>query len=142
MKNIILLAMLVIAGYSKTLAQVPSVIISDKPGWHKIGETTVDFKTETDEIILIGENRFQSVKIKVIDASINLVSFVIYFESGDNQNVKIGQNIKSPGETRVVAVNGGDRSIKKIKLTYKTMPNSKDEKAHLELWGLKPEKKK
>ena len=57
--------------------------------------------------------------------------------------VKIGQNIKNPGETRVVSLNGGERSIKKIVLTYKTVPNSKDQKAHLELWGLKtnPDKK-
>lgn len=125
------------AGYTRTSAQVPDVVLSDKTGWHKIGETTVDFTTETDKISVLVADRFQSVKIKVTKAPINLVSFVIYFESGDNQNVKIGKDIKSPGETKVVALNGGERSIKKVTFIYKTIPNSKDKKAHVELWGLK-----
>jgi hypothetical protein len=144
MKNIkiVLFVLLVAATYSKTFAQEPAVVVSDKEGWHKIGETTVDFKTETDEILVLGANRFQSVKIKVTDAPINLVSFVIYFESGDNQNVAIGEEIKSPGETRVVSLSGGERTIKKITFTYKTLPNNKDRRAHVELWGLKTNKDK
>ena len=31
-------------------AQKPAVVVSDKTGWHKIGETTVDFKKEKDEV--------------------------------------------------------------------------------------------
>lgn len=68
---------------------------------------------------------------------INLVSFNIYFESGDKQNVAIGKVIKNPGETRIVNLNGGERSIKKIDFTYKTVANSNDKKAHVELLGLK-----
>jgi hypothetical protein len=141
MKKVILIAMLITAGYSKMFGQV---VVSDKTGWHKIAEKTVDFKTETDDISVIGADRFQSIKIKVIDAPINIISFVIYFESGDQQNVKIGQNIKNPGETREIVLNGGERDIDKITLKYKTVPNSKDQKAQLEIWGLKtnPDKKK
>ncbi len=138
MKRIILVALLIVAGYVRTYAQEPDVVLSDKTGWHKIGETTVDFTTETDKILVLGADRFQSVKIKVTDAPINLISFVIYFESGDNQNVTIGKDIKSPGETEVVVLNGGgERRIKKVTFIYKTIPNNKDKKAHIELWGLK-----
>jgi hypothetical protein len=146
MKNIkiILFVLLIAANYSKTFAQQPDIVLSDKAGWHKIGETTVDFKTETDEILVLGADRFRSIKIKVTDAPINLISFDIYFESGDKQSVNIGQNIKAAGETREVRLEGDtERSIKKITFMYKTIPNSKDKKAHVELWGLKtnPDKK-
>ena len=137
MKKIILLALLAIISYTRTSAQDPDVVLSDKTGWYKIGETTVDFATETDKILVLGADRFQSIKIKVADAPINLVSFVIYFESGDNQNVTIEKDITSPGETQVVALDGGERRIKKIAFIYKTIPNSEDKKAHIELWGLK-----
>jgi hypothetical protein len=136
MKKTIFIALLIIY-YINAFAQQPAVVISDKEGWHKIGETTADFKTETDEIAVMGADRFAFVKIKVDDAPINLVSFEIYFESGDNQVVPIGKQIKNPGETRVVQLNGGERSIKKIVFTYKTVPNNADKKAHVELWGLK-----
>ena len=137
MKKIILLALLVTTGYFRTSAQEPHIIISDKTGWHKIGETTVNFKTETDEILVLGADRFLSVKIKVTDAPIHLVSFVIYFKGGNHQNVKIGKNIKTPGETRMVQLRGGERSIKKITFVYKTISNNKNKRAHVELWGLK-----
>lgn len=142
-KKIALLALLVTATCTGIFAQQPGVVISDKEGWHKIGETTVDFKTETDEIAVIGADRFSFIKIKVDKAPINLVSFDIYFESGDKQSVTIGKEIKNPGETRVVQITGGERSLKKVSFVYKTIPNNKDKKARVELWGMKtnPDKK-
>lgn len=139
----ILFAMLVIANFTGLFAQQPAVVISDKEGWHKIGETSVDFKTETDEISVIGADRFGYIKIKVTEAPIHLESFDIYFESGDKQSVTIGKEIKNPGESRSVELTGGERSIKKIIFVYHTVPNHKDKKAHVELWGMKtnPDKK-
>lgn len=136
MKNIILLSFLIVSSL-RMYSQQPGIVISDKEGWHKIGETTVDFKTETDEIVVIGADRFAFIKIKVDKEPIDLISFEIYFESGDKQIVTIGKEFKAPGETRVVQLNGGERSIKKVVFTYKTVPNSKDKKAHVELWGMK-----
>ena len=137
MKKLILLSILVAGTYTKVFCQTPKVVLSDRSGWHKIGETIVDFNTDADEIAVVGADRFGFIKINVTDAAINLISFDIYFESGDKQSVTIGKDIKAPGETRVVQLNGGERSIKKITFIYKTIPNSADKKAHLELWGLK-----
>lgn len=119
-------------------AQSPAVVISDAAGWHKIGEKTVDFKMERDEISVIGSDRFSTIKFKVTEAAIQLVSLEITYESGDKQDVTINQTIKTPGESRTIDLKGGsERSIKKIIFVYKTLPNSKDEKAHVEIWGLK-----
>jgi hypothetical protein len=140
MKNIkiLLFVLLLAANYSKTFAQKPKVVLSDKEGWHKIGETIVNFNTETDEILVIGANRFRSVKIKVTNAPVNLKSFDIYFDKGDKQSVTVGQDIKDPGETRVVQLNGnGERVVKKVTLIYKTAAGNSGNKAHVELWGLK-----
>lgn len=141
-KKIMVFAMLIIANFTGMFAQT-EVVMSDKDGWHKLGETTVDFKTETDEISVIGADRFGYIKFKVTDAPIHLSSFDIFFESGEKQSVTIGKEIKSPGESRSVQIEGGERSIKKIIFVYKTLPNHKDKKAHVELWGMKtnPDKK-
>ena len=137
MKKLILFSLLVAGSYGTMFSQKPGVVISDKDGWHKIGETTVDFKTEKDEIAVIGADKFNSVKIKVEKETINLESFDIYFEDGSHQSVNIAKEIKAPGETREVKIDGGERALKKIAFVYKTLPNSKDKKAHLELWGHK-----
>lgn len=138
MKKILILAVLALtAGYTELKAQQPAVVVSDKTGWHKIGETKVDFTKEKEEVVVMGADKFASIKFKVTEAPIDLTSIEVFYESGDNQMVNIGYPIKAAGESRLIALNGGERSIKKIVLMYKTIPNYKDKKAHVEIWGNK-----
>lgn len=138
MKKTLMIILLAVAGsISVVNAQQPAVITSDKTGWHKIGETTVNFQKEKDEILVVGADRFASIKFKVTDAPIDLKDLEVYYESGDKQDVKINMPIKMAGESRVIDLNGGERNLKKIVFVYKTLPNRKDEKAHVEIWGLK-----
>lgn len=138
MKKALTIILLAIAGsYGTANAQKPAVMLSDKAGWHKIGETTVNFQKETDEIMVLVADRFAAIKFKVMDAPIDLISLEIYYESGDKQDIKINAPIKAKGESRVIDLNGGERNLKKIVFVYKTLPNHKDQKAHLEVWGLK-----
>jgi hypothetical protein len=119
--------------------QKPAVVPSDKTGWHKIGETTVDFKNEKDEILVVGANRFASLKFKVDNAPIEISNIEVIFEEGDSQNIKVMLATKSAGEeTREVELKGAaERSIKKIVFYYKTLANRQDKKAHVEIWGRK-----
>ncbi len=138
MKKAIMIFFLALAGASASVyAQKTAVVTSDKTGWHKIGETTVDFQRDKDEISVIGANKFASIKFKVTEAAIQLISLEVYYESGDNQNVAVNFPIKPQGESRVIDLNGGERSIKKVVFVYKTIANVKNEKARVELWGLK-----
>lgn len=131
------IVMLLLAASSTNLwAQTPKVVISDKDGWHKIGETVVSLDKETDKIMIIGANRFAAVKIKVTDAPIRLESFDIFYDNDESKNVKIGQEIKHEGETSVVDL-GGEKNIKRVEFYYHTVSNAKDKKARVELWGLK-----
>jgi hypothetical protein len=143
MKKLTLLILVAMISCMGAFAQKPGVVISDKDGWHKIGETIVDFKTEKDEIVVMGADKFAFLKFKVTEMPIHLVSFEIFFENGDNQTVTIGSDIKVTGETRTVKIEGGERDIKKVSFIYKTVANVKDKKARVELWGMKtnPDKK-
>ena len=138
MKKLVVVLMLTLTGSAGVVfSQIPAVVVSDKTGWHKLGETKVNFKTDRDEFLITGADRFSSIKFKVTDESIDLVSVEVAYESGDNQLIKINSHIKAPGDSRQVDLNGGERSIRKVVFIYKTLPNRKDRKAHLELWGLK-----
>lgn len=121
------------------LAQKPAVVASDKTGWHKIGETTVDFNKDHDEIIVMMADRFSALKFKVTDAPVEITDIDVVFEEGDTQNIKVGYAYKPEGaESRVIDLKGGsERNLKKVVYRYKTMPNMKDKKAHMELWGMK-----
>ncbi|CAN5432799.1 hypothetical protein BH11BAC1_BH11BAC1_02870 [soil metagenome] len=118
-------------------AQQPAVMMSDKSGWHKIGETTADFKAEKDELVVLGKDAFRSIKIKITDAPIHIADLEVYYESGDNESISLKSDFKAGGESRVIDLKGDTRAIKKVVFVYNTVANSKNDKAHVELYGLK-----
>ena len=138
MKKLMILMLAVAGASGVALAQNPKVVTSDKTGWHKIGETTVDFKKEREEILVLGANRFADIKFRVADEPIDLVSVEIVFASGDNQIININSHIKAPGDSRKINLKGSsERNVTKIIFVYKTLPNANDKKAHVEIWGYK-----
>jgi len=137
MKKVLLVLFLAFAGLNNSGIAQTKIVVSDKKGWHKIGETTVDFTKDHDEISIAGADRFAALIFKVEDAPINLMEIEIFYESGDNQKVNINFPIKAPGQSKEIELQGGERSIKKIAFVYKTLSNTKDVKAHVEIYGLK-----
>lgn len=130
--------MTLIAAFAAPLfAQTPAVVTSNKPGWHKIGEVTASFKAEKDQIIVLGADRFKSIKLKVTDAPIHLYDLEVFYEAGDNEHINVREELQKGSETRTIDLKGNNRALKKVVLTYKTLPNVKDEKANVELYGLK-----
>jgi len=130
---LVLLAMAIV--YGSVNAQ--SVVVSDQAGWHKIGSRTIDFKNDKDEITVLGSDKFSSIKFMVKDAPVNLKNVEVYYESGDNQNIAVNSPIGPAMESKAYDLNGSERSLKKISFDYNTLPNIKDEKAEIEVWGLK-----
>jgi hypothetical protein len=132
----VLLAMAIVYGS----ANAQAVVVSDKTGWHKIGSRTIDFKNEKDEITVMGADKFSSIKFKVNDAPLNLQSVEVYYETGDKQDIAVNSPIGPTMESKSYDLNGGERNLKKIVFDYNTLPNIKDEKAEIEVWGLKTNK--
>jgi hypothetical protein len=130
---LVLLAMAIV--YGSVNAQ--SVVVSDEAGWHKIGSRTIDFKNDKDEITVLGSDKFSSIKFMIKDAPVNLKNIEVYYESGDNQNIAVNSPIGPAMESKAYDLDGGERSVKKITFDYNTLPNIKDEKAEIEVWGLK-----
>ncbi len=120
-------------------AQQTAVMVSGAPGWHKIGETTVDFQKDRDEVKVLGADRFSALKFKVTDAPIDLQDLEVWFENGTKQDVQVRTPLEVGKESRVIDLPGAQREINKIVFVYKTMANRKDERAHVEIYGLKIE---
>jgi hypothetical protein len=119
-------------------AQQPAVMVSTSPGWHKIATTTVDLTKERDEVSVLGADHFSAIKLMVSGAPIDLQDLEIWYENGMKQDVAMRTPMEIGKESRVINVEGGDRDIDKIVLVYKTMPNRKDEKAEVTIFGMKP----
>jgi hypothetical protein len=136
-KLILVFAVLGLVLVNFAYAQTPSVMLSDKPGWHKIGEVKADFKMEDQSIAVLGNDRFKSILLKVTDAPINIENITVVFEDGATQDVNVKNELKAGAETRQIDLKGGSKEIKQVKFTYKTLPNQQEDKAHVELYGLK-----
>jgi len=137
MKTKIGFVMLFTAFCCSVFAQEPSVMLSNKPGWHKIGEVKADFKTEMESISVLGKDRFKSILLKVTDAPINILDVEVFYETGETEKVDVANELKPNSETRKIDLRGKDKEIQKVTFRYKTVPNADDEKAHVELYGLK-----
>ncbi|HEX8575620.1 MAG TPA: hypothetical protein VF677_04930 [Flavobacterium sp.] len=136
-RYIIIIIIAFVAGYTTIEAQVPAVMLDNKAGWHKIGETTVNYKKEKDQVLVLGYDRFSAIKFKVEDAPIDLSLVEVYYKSGDKQSINVGSSLKANEESKEIKLNGGKRKVKKIVFVYKTQPNNDDKRAHVAIWGLK-----
>jgi hypothetical protein len=136
-KAVLVLAVLFAVLLNSAFAQEPSVMLSDKPGWHKIGEVKADFKMENESISVLGADKFKSILLKVTDAPINIERVQVFYESGQMEEFDVKNELKPNSETRKIDLKDGTQEIKNVTFTYKTVPNQQEEKAHVELYGLK-----
>jgi hypothetical protein len=138
MKKVLIVVLFFIAGsYDIARAQQTKDVVINNSGWIKIGEATVSFQDERNEILVTGSDRFASVKLKVLEASLELTKLEVYFETGDKQDIKVNKQINAQGESEEIEINGGGRNLRKVAVVYKGLPDSKDAKTLVELWGLK-----
>jgi hypothetical protein len=105
--------------------------------WVKLGERTVNFKADTDEIDVGGsEGKFKRIKLKVEGGAVHFNQVVVVFGNNERFDVPITDNIPAGGETRRIDLPGEARNIKKIILKYKTHAGSYD-KAIVTVMGMK-----
>ncbi len=138
MKQILIVCVFTFATALGSMAQDKTkLVLSDKTDWHKLGETTVNFNTDRDEVTVTGSDKFAALKFKVNDVPIHLMRMEAYFDDGGKQNINVNFPIKPKGESRVIELDEGERDLKKVVFVYKTIANRSDREAHVELWGLK-----
>jgi hypothetical protein len=137
MKKLIILFVAAVACSSLANAQDAGIVASNKPGWHKIGDVRANFTTESESIMVLGRDKFKSVKLKVADAPITISNVVVVYDDDKTQEIPVSASIEMGGESNVYTLKDQNKAIKKVTFTYKSEPNDKDKKALVELYGLK-----
>jgi hypothetical protein len=137
MKRMILFLMTTFLTVTLLHAQKPEVITKDKAGWNKIGDAKVDFSTDKDKFILIGKDKFKSLKIKVKDAPVNIETMQVEYEGGEKEDIALASELKTGSESRVIDLKNSTTSIKNVTFVYRTVSGSGTSKAEIELWGMK-----
>jgi hypothetical protein len=135
MKKLIVVLLLCAFGIAK--AQKPAVMVDKDAGWHKISETSVNFSKDTDEIVVLGADKFKAIKFKVTDGAIHLLDLKVYYEEGDAEDVKVAMDIPEGTMSRQIDLKGSTRELKKVVFVYHSVKGSTKDKAHVELYGMK-----
>ena len=86
---------------------------------------------------MLGKDQFKSLKLKVTDAPINIESVQVVYESGEKEDLTVQSELQAGNETKVLDLKNSSKEIDKVVFKYKTMPSYRNEKAHVELYGLK-----
>jgi len=137
MKKALFILAAAIISASNLKAQKVEVVTNNKPGWHKIGETNVDFKIDKDVVKVWGADNFKAIRIKPTDAPVHIENLQVVYENGEPEDIAIRYDFKAGTESRQIDLAGHERKIKEINFVYRTIPNWKGDHAHVEIWGLK-----
>ena len=143
MKKILLISSLLLAGMINTaFAQAknepakPAVAMSEKAGWHKISTTAVELNVDKDAVAIFGMDKFKALHVKATGHGVHIKSMTVYYENGTTALVDVNSNLNA-GETSKDFNIDSNKSIKKVAYVYNAEPNKNNEKARLELYGLK-----
>lgn len=140
-RQIIFLAGLFFVAATLTQQVYAQQVSRPKPGppgsWRVIGTTHASFKADHDAIIVTGPgDNFRKIKFKVTDAPLNLLRLVVTYDNGEPEKIDVRFNIPQGGESRVIDLRGGSRSLMRIDFWYDTKGILKG-KADVSVFGLK-----
>src|SRR5438874_735163 len=79
-------------------SQKPAILTSDKPGWHRIGELTMNLKNDTSEIEVIGADAFSAIRLEAEKGSVGIAEMIVHFEEGQPQVVSFYKTLQQGEE--------------------------------------------
>lgn len=109
----------------------------DRDIWELLGEQSVGFGVDRD-VIRVGrrEGRFSKIALEVRDNDVEMLDLTVFFNRGPPQGLRVREFIRAGGRTRPIDLIGGDRSIDRIELTYRSRPGFRG-RARVAVFGLK-----
>lgn len=89
-------------------------------GWREIGTTVVRFRTDKDEIYVAGNDWFNHLKFRVVDAAVEMINMTVVYENGAPDVIPLAFVIPRGAESRLIDLRGGERRIRKVEFVYRS----------------------
>jgi hypothetical protein len=113
-------ALLMMLGLAVSVAGAKEDRDDKDKDWKVLGEAKVEKRAESDEIkVGGGEGVFKRIKLEVRGADVKFKKMTIKYESGDDEEVEVRDEVKRGEQTRPIDLKGGNRAIKKVIFVYK-----------------------
>ncbi|MCH4823859.1 hypothetical protein ML462_11820 [Gramella lutea] len=109
--------------------------------WKKLAEKSVAFKSETDNVNLVGNERnVDKIKIKCVQGTVQLKELTIIMENGKEKKYDAkGIGVMTKGMSSMgYAVPDKDDKVKRVELKYDSKGSiALNKRAKVEIWGKK-----
>ena len=142
-KKIILLFLIVATFSIHVAAQDLIASKTGPPGtWQELGTVTVKDTVNHDDIVLVGQAEYRSLKFKVQDAPVNILNMNVIYQNGKVDQFSLKYQISAGGESRVIDLKTdnlktGVRKIRRVTIWYQTDSLAHTSTAKVTLWGMK-----
>ena len=103
-----------------------------------LGEQDVDFKVDHDKIDVKRHNgSFRSLFFLVEKNDMELFNLVVIYENGERQGIETRLTFNEGSRSRLIDLVGGERRIKSIQFTYRTIGTWQEGKARVVVYGVR-----
>jgi hypothetical protein len=113
------------------------------PGtWQELGTVNVNFTVNHDDIVLVGQAEYRSLKFKAQSAAVNILNMNVIYQNGKVDQFNLKYDIPAGGESRVIDLKAdnlktGVRKIRRVTIWYQTDSLVHSTPAKITLWGMK-----
>jgi len=142
-KKIILLFLIAAAFSLNATAQDLIATKTGPPGtWQELGTVTVKDTVNHDDIVLVGQAEYRSLKFKVQEAPVNILNMNVIYQNGKVDQFNLKYQIPAGGGSRVIDLKTdnlktGIRKIRRVTIWYQTDSLAHTNTAKVTLWGMK-----
>jgi hypothetical protein len=145
MKKVLMSVLFTIGILNLVSAQQTSSSKSDDMKWEKIGQTTINlsenygiFDWDRDRVETVNANdKYSEIKFRAKDSKVNLTDVVVQYDNGKKEDLKMDATISANSDSKPLKL---DTREDLDKVTFSFLKDNiapKDDKAVVEIWGLK-----
>ena len=143
MKQIVQFFLLAAIFNTRVYAQDLVAAKTGPPGtWQELGTVNVNFTVNHDDIVLVGQAEYRSLKFKVQNASVNILNMNVIYQNGKVDQFNLKYQVPAGGESRVIDLKSdnlktGVRKIRRVTIWYQTDSSVHNTPAKVILCGMK-----
>ena len=142
MKRILVLLVVATLGRSISAQDLVATKTGPPGTWQELGAVNVNFTVNHDDIVLVGQAEYRSLKFKVQEAPVNILNMNVIYQNGKVDQFNLKYQVPAGGESRVIDLKTdnlktGVRKIRRVTVWYQTDSTAQQNVAKITLWGMK-----
>lgn len=134
-KKILLLSFLSVAFFAFNSCSSSRKTIAVEEGWDLLGEKTVNFVRDRDNLTVYNTNRYTAIRFKIEKRDVHINDVKIVYENGDKLTPTIDDNIAAEQYSRVIELGPEGKSVRSIDFQFRTTGNVLKGRARVLVFG-------